>query len=596
MGADLPDVRHQQAISLVKGLLGKFSDVRVLTEGELTFYRNRCFIRGWEVPGLCDNSDYKLRLVINKYFPFHPPRVAVWPAPPVLTWPNLEEHGVLCLLPESASASIYDPAAVVVSLLSDAQGLVSANMSGDCLDRFGNEFRSYWSRWKNTKARMSLLCHPEGPSRLVSAWYGEQLTIVAEDTETLQIWIRNRYGKNISQHVKSQSVPLIWLSRPPHPSEYPANVSALMSLLSGYPDSYRMVEQLLLDEHASFKSVVLGFDSQHGAGFAGLHICKPKTQKRSGNPLTNGFRSQPPDSILLKRYGAGKVVGATVTRYDPSWVHGRDHNHDVGSLVNKSVVVVGCGSLGSTVAELIAKSGIGKIRLVDHESLASENVSRHALGVNSVGLPKAVQLAQSLTARFPHLKISGHQETFEHFVDNKLDQLRSADLIISATGNWRTESYLNALFCKLEAFPPVLSCWLEPHSTGGHAIVLFKDQGCLYCLMDDLGKMLLPATVWGGKETMVPVPACGGLFQPYGAVELAHAHALAADLALDVLLEDVKSSTHRVWLAPKKLLDRTGGIWNPAWIEHHGDPNVGGVLRDIAIGKDPNCRECGAPR
>ena len=39
---------------------------------------------------------------------------------------------------------------------------------------------------------------------------------------------------------------------------------------------------------------------------------------------------------------------------------------------------------------------------------------------------------------------------------------------------------------------------------------------------------------------MVPVPACGGLFQPYGAVELAHAHALAADLALDVLLEDVK--------------------------------------------------------
>ena len=222
-----------------------------------------------------------------------------------------------------------------------------------------------------------------------------------------------------------------------------------------------------------------------------------KHKKRSGNPLTNGFRSQPPDSILLKRYGAGKIVGATVTRYDPSWVHGRDHNHDVGSLVNKSVVVVGCGSLGSTVAELIAKSGIGKIRLVDHESLASENVSRHALGVNSVGLPKVVQLAQLLTARFPHLEISGHPATLEHFIDNKLDQLRSADLIISATGNWRTESHLNVLFCKLEVFPPVLSCWLEPHSTAGHAIVHFKNQGCLYCLMDDLGHMLITCNCMG---------------------------------------------------------------------------------------------------
>ena len=549
------------------------------------------------MPGLCDNSDYKLRLVINKYFPFHPPRVAVWPAPSVLTWPNLEEHGVLCLISESASVSISDPTAVVQSLLGDAQRLVNANISGDALGRFENEFQSYWYRWGKAKVRMSLLCRPEGPSRLVSAWNGKDYMLVAEDARVLKNWFRNRYGKDIAKNAEAQSVPLLWLSRPPHPSEYPANVSELMSILRGYPDSYRrMVEQLLLDEHASFKSVVLGFNNQHGTGFAGLHIHEPQTQKHSGNPLTNGFRGQPPDSILLKRYGAGKVVGANVTRYDPSWVHGRDHNQDIGSLVNKSVVVVGCGSLGSTVAELIAKSGIGKIHLVDHECLVSENVSRHALGVNSVGLPKALQLAQSLTARFPHLETSGHQESFEHFVDNKLDQFRSADLIISATGNWPTESYLNAFFCKLEVFPPVLSCWLEPHSTAGHAIVLFKNQVCLYCLMDDLGNMLLPATLWDGKETMVPVPACGGLFQPYGAVELAHAHALAADLALDVLLENVNCSTHRVWLASKKLLDRTGGIWNPAWIEHHGDPKVGGVLQDVAIDKNPNCRECGAPR
>jgi len=113
--------------------------------------------------------------------------------------------------------------------------------------------------------------------------------------------------------------------------------------------------------------------------------------------------------------------------------------------------------------------------------------------------------------------------------------------------------------------------------------------------MDELGNMRLPATVWNGRDTMLPVPACGGMFQPYGSTELTHIHALVADLALDVLLGCVESSTHRVWLASKKLLDRTGGVWNPAWVEYYGDPGVGGVLRDVAFENAPDCRECGVP-
>lgn len=594
MGADLPDDRHEEAVRQVGELLGEFNHVRALTVAELAGYGNR-FIRGWEIPGLCSDSDYNLRLLIAKDFPFHPPRVAVSPALPLLAWPNLEEGGFLCLLSEAARVSISDPVAVVLSLLDDAQGLVKANLAGDGQERFEDEFQSYWTRWNNTTASMSLLCRPEGPGRWVSAWHGKHFTLVAEDAVTLQSWLRNRYGADTAKNAEPQSVPLVWLPRPPHPSEYPANVSALMSLLRGYGVDHRVVEQLLLDARARFKTVVVGFNSQHGAGFAGLRIHEPKRQKRSGNPLTNGFRGRPPGRILLMRYGAGQIVGATVTRYDASWIHGRDQNNDVSTLVGKSVVVIGCGSLGSTVAELMAKAGVGKVIIVDHERLESENVSRHVMGVSSVGLEKPSEMADSLASRFPHLTIEGHAETFERFIEGNLDQLRSADLIISATGNWRVESLVNAMFCESEAFPPVLSCWLEPHATVGHAIVFFKAQGCLCCLMDDLGNMRIPATVWDGKDTMVPVPACGGLFQPYGSVELTHVHALVVDLALDVLLGHVKNSTHRVWLGPKKLLDRTGGMWNPAWVERYGDPEVGGVLRDVAVQNDPHCRECGVP-
>ena len=593
----MPDDRHEEAVHQVEELIEKFSDVRALTVGELADYGN-WFVRGWEIPGLCSNSAYNLRLLLDKNFPFHPPRVAVAPAPPILAWPNLEEDGFLCLLSESAHVSISDSGAVALSLLDDAQRLVKANFAGDDKERFEDEFQRYWTRWNNTdkKASMRLLCRPEGPSRWVSAWHGEHCTLLADDDVTLQSWLRNLYGENTAIKAVPKSVPLVWLPRPPHPSEYPRNVLALMSLLRRYSVDPKMVEQLLLDEQASFKSVVLGFNSQHGAGFAGLQIHRPERQSGSGDPLTKGFRGRPPDHVWLMRYSAGRIVGTGATRYDASWIHGRDQNDDVGTLVGKSVLVIGCGSLGSTVVELMAKAGVGKISIVDHDHLKSENVGRHALGVSSVNLKKANELAQSLAIRFPHLTIAGHPETFERFIENKLDQLHSADVIISATGNWRAESLLNAMFCESEAFPPVLSCWLEPHATAGHAIVFFKAQGCLCCLMDDLGNMRLPATVWEGKETMVHVPACGGLFQPYGAVELTHVHALVADLALDVLLGHVKSSRHRVWLAPKKLLDRTWGMWNPAWIEQHGDPEVGGVVRDLPVENDPDCPGCGVAR
>ena len=590
----MPDNRHEQAVCQVEELLEKFSDVRALTDGELAGYGNR-LTRGWEIPGLCSNSHYKLRLLLDKNFPFHPPRVAVSPAPPVLSWPNLEKGGLLCLLPESASVATNDPPAVVLSLLDDAQELVNANLAGDRQERFEDEFQSYWIRWNNTKATMRLLCRPKGPSRWVSGWHGKHFTLFADNALTLQNWLRNRYGEDTAKKAQLQPVPLVWLPRPPHPPEYPQNVSALMKLLRKFSIDQRMVEQLLLDEQASFKTVVLGFNSQHGAGFAGLRIHKPRGQKRSGDPLIKGFRRRPPDGVLLIRYGAGQIVGATATRFDASWIHGRDQNDDVATLVGKSLIVIGCGSLGSTVAELLAKAGVGKISLVDHDLMESENVGRHALGVSSVGQRKASEIAHSLAIRYPHLTIDGQPETFERFIEDNLDQLQSADLVISATGNCCVESLLNAISCDSIIFPPVIYSWLEPNATAGHATVFFKAQGCIYCLMDDLGDMHLPATVWESKATVVPVPVCGGFFQPYGAIELTHIHALVADLALDVLLGHVKNSTHRVWLGPKKLLNRTGGMWNPAWIKHHGDPEVGGVLRDFAVENDPNCRGCGVP-
>ena len=591
----MPDGHLNQAIRQVEEVIGQFKNCKKLSAEELSIY-NMQFVCGWEIPRLCRDPSHGLRILLTKNFPFHPPRIAISPAPPVLTWPNLEEYGLLCLIPDSSGVSIRRPGEVVLSLLCDAQELVNTNLDGMNSDRFEDEFQSYWIRWNNCKDAMYLICCPKGPSRLVSAWHGKQYTLVADKEDTLQRWLRNQNIQVVSKPSVIQSVPLVWLPRPPHPSEYPADVSSLMSLLEKTSVEKQLVEQLLLNGQANFKTVVLGFKVRHGVGFAGLQIQKPPERKSSGSTLTKGFRGQPPDRVVLTRFGGCRVFGAKVTRFDASWIHGRDQNRDTDVLSTKSVIVIGCGALGSNVAELILKAGIGNITLIDSEIMESENVCRHVLGVDSVGGSKAKALARALSLRFPHINIAAYHGFIESFMDNNKDQLCSADLVISTTGNWRAESIVNKVFCESELFPPLLTSWLEPYAAAGHAIAFFQSKGCLCCILDELGNMRLPAAIWENKETLVPIAACGGLFQPYGASELNYTHSVIVDLAIDILLEHISDSTYKVWLAPKKLITRTGGNWNPAWINHHGDPGSGGVLLELDIEKDPRCPECGGTK
>jgi len=578
---------YARAARQVEEVIERFVGARVLARSEVATYRQAGITQGWEIPGLCSEPCYSLRLLLPRSFPFKPPRIAVAPVPSVLEWPHLEDHGFLCLMADAASHSIDDVQSVALMLLEDARTLVNSCISGEGFEQFEDEFQSYWVRWEKTKLAFTSLCSPQGPTRWVSAWHGKQVTVVADNDELLRRWLENRNGDESNGKLSLQQVPFVWLPRPPRPEEYPQSAGELLSLIAGDPDARSMVEALIIDEKARFKSVLLGFEGRTGVGFAGLRIREVQSQG-----LKNGFRKRPPQQVLLMRWKAAPVLGAAVTRYDSAWVHGRDHNLRLLELQKQSVVVLGIGSVGSTVAELLSKAGVPQITLVDPERLASENVGRHALGASAVGKGKAEGMAQSLARRFPHLTFEGYQKDIDAFALEDIERLRSATLIIAATGSWRAESQLAAI-AKVADMPPILYCWTEPYAAAGHAAVFFKGQGCLRCITTGVGQPNVEVSTWPDRDTLVPVPACGGMFQPYGAVDLTYTHALVAELALDVFLGRVKQSTYRVWIGPRRLLDSVGGKWHPNWVEQFGDPGDGALVVDVPIDEQP-CSLCKA--
>lgn len=72
------------------------------------------------------------------------------------------------------------------------------------------------------------------------------------------------------------------------------------------------------------------------------------------------------------------------------------------------IAFFGCGALGSSVAEFLARGGVKQINLFDPDSIKFGNLCRHTLDGSSVSINKAKALAERLSLANPLSTIKGH--------------------------------------------------------------------------------------------------------------------------------------------------------------------------------------------
>lgn len=102
------------------------------------------------------------------------------------------------------------------------------------------------------------------------------------------------------------------------------------------------------------------------------------------------------------------------------------------SLQDKSIVIIGCGGLGSSLALGLGGSGIGHIHLVDFDEVSIHNIHRQiAFKVGDEGKFKADIVSQLIIDRCPFVKTTVHVNNFEEFTKKDI----KVDLIIDATDN-----------------------------------------------------------------------------------------------------------------------------------------------------------------
>jgi molybdopterin/thiamine biosynthesis adenylyltransferase len=135
------------------------------------------------------------------------------------------------------------------------------------------------------------------------------------------------------------------------------------------------------------------------------------------------------------------------------------------------------------VAEHPALSGVGHLTGVDLQLFESENVYRHVLGGEAVGMPKVQALAQLLKMRLPEIGFQPEQTDLASWTSD-LRALAGIDAVVLATGAPHVErAFIRRLYAERAWQGPLISTWLEPLGLGGHAQRTIPGlPGCLECL------------------------------------------------------------------------------------------------------------------
>jgi molybdopterin/thiamine biosynthesis adenylyltransferase len=239
------------------------------------------------------------------------------------------------------------------------------------------------------------------------------------------------------------------------------------------------------------------------------------------NSFQKGMHRQSRTSMF-----ALSVTPMSVVRIDDRYMAQRNVP-GMQTLAGKRLVLVGCGTIGGYLAEMLIKAGAGtsggQLTLVDFDHLYPQNIGRHRLGFPSLFSNKAIGMAEELKRLAPGANIRALP------VDVKRSQLGEIDLLIDSTGeeslgHWLCERYLGTT--------SMLSVWIEGPGIAVRALLHTKKTGACYRCLCDLNRRGLLWTTVGAIPTMMAGQGCEGLYVPFPASVSVQAASLGSELAI----------------------------------------------------------------
>lgn len=232
---------------------------------------------------------------------------------------------------------------------------------------------------------------------------------------------------------------------------------------------------------------------------------------------------------------------------------------DPALLGKKRVLIVGCGSVGSYLALLLARSGVGTLALRDHDHVSVTNLCRTTYAERDVGRPKVDALREQLRAVRGDLEVDARPVDLRDVDDDEVRTwIDESDLLIAVTDHPPTQARLAAL--SYHQVPGVFAGVYE-RGMGGEVIWTAPEETpCYSCVLGAIRDSAAPSR--GQSDYGI---ATGQLAsEPALGTDILHVTVCAAKIALALLLRGSDAPAAQVLDPSRSVLfvgNTTGWIW-----------------------------------
>src|SRR6202041_203375 len=151
-------------------------------------------------------------------------------------------------------------------------------------------------------------------------------------------------------------------------------------------------------------------------------------------------------------------------------------------LLGASVVLAGCGALGTVGANLLVRAGVGRLRILDRDFVEPSNLQRQTLFEEAdarEALPKAVAAERRLRAINSDVQVEG--VVADLTAENCAELLGGFQPVLDGTDNFETRLLLNDAAVSL-GIP-----WIYAAAVGSYGVTMTIRPGetaCLACLLE----------------------------------------------------------------------------------------------------------------
>jgi molybdopterin-synthase adenylyltransferase len=152
-------------------------------------------------------------------------------------------------------------------------------------------------------------------------------------------------------------------------------------------------------------------------------------------------------------------------------------------LLDARIAIVGCGATGSALASLLARSGVGMLRIIDRDYVESSNLQRQTLFDESdaaESLPKAIAASRKIGGF--NTQVAVEPQVSDLRPENAEELLGGVHLILDGTDNFETRYLVND--CAVKNSLP----WIYTGAVGSYAItmnVVPGETACLSCIFPE---------------------------------------------------------------------------------------------------------------